>query len=209
MAVGSSQSSRVVVFDLGGVLIDWNPRHLYRKLFADVRAMEAFLTRVCTQEWNEAQDAGRPFAEGIRLLQARHPAEADLIAAYFERWTEMLNGPISGTVTLLERLHDAGVALYALTNWSAETFAQARPRYAFLRRFRDIVVSGEEGVIKPDPRIFDILFRRGGFSPQQAIFIDDNPPNVAAAERLGMRAMRFTSPASLERDLREAGVLAS
>jgi 2-haloacid dehalogenase len=197
----------IVVFDLGGVLIDWNPRHLYRKLFDDEREMENFLSRVCTQEWNEAQDAGRPFAEGVRLLKERHPSDAHLIAAYHERWIEMVNGPIGGTVNLLQKLDRRGIELYALSNWSAETFALVRPSFSFLERFRDLVISGEEGVIKPDPAIFRILFRRGRFAPEQAVFIDDNPPNVAAAAGLGMRAIRFTDAAALERDLAQLRLL--
>src|SRR5215813_9339991 len=148
---------KIVVFDLGGVLIDWNPRHLYRRLFAgDEATMEHFLTAICSQSWNEEQDRGRSIAEATALLAAQHPEHAELIEAYYGRWSEMLAGPIAGTVEIFETLDRAGVPLYALSNWSAETFVHARSRYAFLDRFRDILISGEVGLIKPDPRIFQL-----------------------------------------------------
>jgi hypothetical protein len=142
----------IVVFDLGGVLIDWDPRHLYRKLFArDEAAVEHFLATVCTHEWNRCQDAGRSFAEGARLLKAEHPDQAELIDAYGARFDEMIAGPIAGSVEILAELRDRGIPLYGLTNWSAETYPAALQRFAFLRWFRGILVSGEVGLIKPDP----------------------------------------------------------
>ena len=154
----------IVVFDLGGVLIDWDPRHLYRKLFAsDETTMEHFLATVCTHEWNRCQDAGRSFAEGARLLKAEHPEKAELIDAYGNRFDEMLAGPIAGAVEILAELWDRGVPLYGLTNWSAETYPEALERFAFLRWFRGILVSGEVGIIKPDPRIFALLIERFGW----------------------------------------------
>ena len=145
--------ARAVVFDLGGVLIDWNPRHLYRKLLPDDASIEEFLAEVCTSEWNYQQDAGRTVAEAVGELSGRHPDKAPLIAAYYERWEEMLGGAIEASVALLEELDAAGVPLYALTNWSRETFPIARRRFPFLERFRGIVVSGEEGAAKPDPPV--------------------------------------------------------
>src|SRR5690348_6814717 len=151
----------VVVFDLGGVLIDWNPRYLYRKLFAgDEAAMEHFLATVCTQHWNERMDAGLAFAEACAPLLASHPGRAALILAWGQRFAEMMDAPIHGTVEILDELHRQGVPLYALTNWSAETFPHAQRRFAFLDRFRGIVVSGHEGMIKPDPRIYQLLLDR-------------------------------------------------
>src|SRR3984893_15686504 len=151
----------IVVFDLGGVLIDWDPRHLYRKLFAgDEPAMEQFLETVCTHEWNRCQDAGRSFAEGARLLKAEHPDKAELIDAYGGRFGEMLSGPIAGSVEILAELKARGTPLYGLTNWSSETYKPAFERFDFLRWFQGILVSGEVGVIKPDPRIFELLFER-------------------------------------------------
>jgi 2-haloacid dehalogenase len=196
-----------VVFDLGGVLVDWNPRHLYRKLFNDPARMEWFLAEVCNGDWNIRQDAGRPFAEAIKEACGRWPAEEAMIRAFHERWDEMIAGAIDGTVAILEELAAAGVPLYALTNWSAETFPRARPRFPFFERFRAIVVSGELGVIKPDPPIFEHLLRLSGTMPGQTVFIDDSAKNVAAAAALGFIALRFESPERLRGDLRELGLL--
>ena len=194
---------RVAVFDLGGVLIDWNPRHLYRKLFSDEATMETFLTDICNLAWNRAQDAGRPIAEGVRELQARHPAQAELIAAYYGRWPEMLGGPIEASVAILKELKAQGTPLYALTNWCRETFPIARARFDFLDWFDGIVVSGEEGLVKPDPRIFELLFARYGFSPAETVFIDDSAENAAAGAALGCHGMEFTSPDALKTGLGE------
>jgi 2-haloacid dehalogenase len=197
-----------VVFDLGGVLIDWNPRHLYRKLFEDEAKMERFLSEVCSPVWNVTLDAGMSFDEGIAELLRRHPDEAHLIRAWKERWEEMLGGAIEGAVALLDELHAAGMPLYALTNWSAETFPIGRRHFPFLERFRDIVVSGQEKIVKPDPRIFELLVRRTGVAPERTVFIDDGERNVAAAARLGFRAVRFTDPESLRASLTALGALA-
>lgn len=186
-----------VVFDLGGVLIDWNPQHLYRRLIADAAARERFLAEVCPQSWNERQDAGRPLAEATAERLARFPGETALIEAYYGRWEEMLAGAFADTVELLEALHARDVLLYALTNWSAELFPVARRRFEFLRRFRGIVVSGEEKLIKPDPAIFRLLCERHGLAPARCLFIDDNPANVEAAAALGFAAHRYRSAAAL------------
>ena len=191
----------IVVFDLGGVLIDWNPRHLYRKLIADEAAMEEFLSTVCTQPWNERQDAGRTFAEAAALLCAQHPHHRDLIEAYGARFDEMMKGPIEGSVTILQTLHRRGVPLYALSNWSRETFPLALRRFDFLKLFRGMVISGEVGVIKPDPRIFRILLERHGIEPDDAVYIDDNPRNAEAAHALGIHGIHFTDPDKLRHEL--------
>ncbi len=196
-----------VVFDLGGVLVDWNPRYLYRQLFADSAAMEEFLATVCNQSWNEKQDAGRPFATGVAELIADHPEHADHIRAYDQRWAEMLGGPISGSVDLLGELDQAGVPLYALSNWSAEKFVHARARFAFLDRFRAIVISGEVGVNKPDPRIFTALIDGYQLDRAELIFIDDVVANVAAARAQGIAAIHFRDPAQLRRELEVRGLL--
>jgi 2-haloacid dehalogenase len=190
-----------VVFDLGGVLIDWDPRYLYRKLLADEAAVEEFLATVCTPAWNAEQDRGRPFAEGVAELVARHPDQAAAIAAYHERWAEMLGGEIPGTVELLAELRAAGMPTYALTNWSAETFGVARERFAFLDWFCGVLVSGEERLIKPDPRFFRLLADRFGVAPETSFYVDDSEANVAAARRLGFDAVPFTGPEQLRRDL--------
>jgi len=207
MTISSSPQPSIVVFDLGGVLIDWNPRHLYRKLFADEAAMEAFLATVCTQEWNERQDAGRSFSEAAALLRAQHPQHAELIEAYGARFDEMMKGPIDGSVAILQALHDRGVPLYALSNWSAETYPQAARRFDFLRLFRGLVISGEVGVIKPDQRIFRILLERHRIAPAEAVYIDDNPRNAEVARALGLHGIHFTDPLKLRRELEDLRLL--
>lgn len=204
----ASSRRRVAVFDLGGVLIDWDPRHLYRKLFGgDERAMETFLSEVCTVEWNKQQDAGRTFADAIVELLPRHADKLDLIEAFKCRFDEMISGAIAGSVDILADLKRAGVPRYALTNWSAETFPPQRDRFPFLSWFDGIVVSGEEGVIKPDARIFRILLERYRIAPEEAVFIDDNPANAAAATALGIHGIQFQSPRLLRRELKDLGLL--
>ena len=190
-----------VVFDIGGVLLDWNPRHLYRKLFADEAAMEHFLTHICSPDWNLEQDKGRPWDEAIRELSAEHPDHAPMIEAYRARWPETVAGAIHDTVMILEELRAAGVPLYAITNFAADTFALAQERFGFLNRFRDVVVSGAEGVLKPQPEIYGILFERQGLAPETLVFIDDAEKNVAGARAVGMSAIHFRSPDQLRGDL--------
>lgn len=196
-----------VVFDLGGVLIDWNPRHLYRKLFEREDAMEEFLAEVCTGAWNVEQDRGRPFAEATALLVERHPHHRAMIEAYFGRWTEMLNGPIHGSVAVLDELHDRGVPLFALTNWSAETWPLAQPLFPFLERFRGILVSGQVRLIKPDPAIFRRLAEQFALTPERSVFIDDSPANARAAADCGFHAHHFRGPETLRRFLVDSGLL--
>jgi 2-haloacid dehalogenase len=192
----------VVVFDVGGVLIDWDPRHLYRKLFAeDEPAMEHFLANVCTHEWNRGQDAGRSFAEGARLLKLEHPDKAELIDAYGARFDEMMAGPIAGAVEILAELRDRGIPLYVLSNFSAETFPPALERFDFLRWFRGMVISGEVGVIKPDPRIYEILLARFAIDPHKTVYIDDIAANAEAALPFGIHGIHFTTPDALRQEL--------
>ena len=196
-----------VVFDLGGVLVDWDPRHLYRQLFDDPDEMESFLAEVATAEWNAHQDAGRPLAEGVELLVAEHPERRELIEVFHQRWPEMLAGEIPGTVNVLADLRAAGVRLIALSNWSAETFPFARERFHFLAWFEGIVISGDVGVNKPDRRIFDHLVQQFGIEPSAALFIDDASANVDAAKALGFQAVRFTDAPALRRELTRLGLL--
>jgi 2-haloacid dehalogenase len=207
MAEAQAQGRPVIVFDLGGVLIDWNPRHLYRKLFDDEAAMERFLEEVCHHAWNLEQDCGRSFADGIEEAALRHPDQRAMIEAYYTRWDEMLAGAIEGSVAVLEELADAGYELHALTNWSAETFPIARPRFAFLERFETILVSGEERLVKPDARIFQLLLERIAHPAQRCVYIDDSPVNVAGAAALGFDAIHFTSPPELRAALVGRGLL--
>jgi 2-haloacid dehalogenase len=199
-----------VIFDLGGVLIDWNPRYLYRGMFAgDEAGMERFLAEVCSPEWNLMLDAGRSFAEAVAELGERHPPERERIVAYHQRWLEMVAGPIPGTVAVLEELAAAGVPLWALSNWSAETFALVRddPNYAFLRHFRTIFVSGELGLVKPDPAIYRHALAAIGSPATDCLFIDDAPKNVAAAAALGIHAHLFTRAELLRAELAALSLL--
>ncbi|HET6552731.1 MAG TPA: HAD family phosphatase [Dyella sp.] len=196
-----------VVFDLGNVLIAWDPRRLYRQLIADEVQMEWFLRDVCSSAWNEQQDAGRPWAEATALLRAQYPQHAEWIDAYHLRWVETLVGPIDGTVALLDELRQRGMRLLALTNWSHETFPIARERYPFLQWFEGVVVSGEERLIKPDPRIYQCLLERYGVDPTRALYIDDSQRNVDAAEALGMQGWWFRDPQGLRGRLVELGLL--
>jgi 2-haloacid dehalogenase len=197
-----------VIFDLGGVLIDWDPRHLYRKLFAgDDAAMEHFLATVCTNEWNREQDAGRLCAEATRLLQARHPDHAELIAAYYDRFDEMMAGPVPGTVEILAELRARRTPLYALTNFSAETYRPACKRFVFLSWFDGVVVSGEVGALKPEARIFEILCSRHNIDPGRAVFIDDVAANAEGARRFGIHGIRFTDATALRAELAALSLL--
>ncbi len=199
-------SPGTVIFDLGAVLIDWNPRYLYRSLIDDPDEMERFLAEITTQAWNHEQDRGRRWADAVAELVERHPAHAELIRAYHERWPEMLGEALHDTVDILRELRDAGVALYALTNWSAETWPIALERYPFLAWFQGIVVSGEVGAAKPEPEVFRVLVERYGVVPASSVFIDDQPANVEAARRLGFRAIRFTDAGAARRELAALGL---
>jgi 2-haloacid dehalogenase len=196
-----------VVFDLGGVLVDWDPRYVYRQLFDDPDEMESFLAKVTTAEWNAQQDAGRPWAEAVKLLVAEHPQRRELIEVFYRRWPEMLAGEIPGTVDVLADLRAASVRLVALSNWSAEMFPVARERFDFLAWFEAIVISGDVGVNKPDRRIFDHLTEQFGIEPAAALFIDDSSANVDAAKALGFRAIQFTDAKALRGELVRLGLL--
>lgn len=198
---------RVVVFDLGGVLIDWDPRHLYRKLIDDETAMERFLSEICSPEWNGRQDAGRSFAEAVAELVARHPDQRLLIEAYHVRWPEMVAGALDDTVAIVEELKAGGHELHALTNWSAETFALTRPRFAFLDWFESILVSADEGLVKPDAAIFQLLLERIGRPAEACLFVDDSRKNVDAAAALGFDAIHFQGADALRRELADRALL--
>ena len=196
-----------VVFDLGGVLIDWDPRHLYRQLFDDPDEMESFLAEVTTAEWNAHQDAGRPWAEAVEMLVAEHPEKRELIEAFHRRWPEMLAGEIPGSVAVLADLRAAGVRLVALSNWSAEMFPVALERFDFLAWFEGIVISGDVGVNKPDRRIFEHLAQRFGVAPQQTVFVDDSAANIDTARELGFCALQFTDATALRQAFVRLGLL--
>lgn len=188
-------------------MIDWNPRYLYRKMFAHEEKIEDFLTTVATFEWHLEQDRGRTTKEGTALLLSQHPRYEREIEAYYGRWDEAFGGAIEGAVSVLRELRASGIPLYALTNWSAETFPLARQQYDFLEWFDDIVVSGEERMIKPDKEIYDVLVERTGLNPATTVFIDDSRPNVLAAEELGFTGVEFRGAGKLREELVRLGVL--
>jgi 2-haloacid dehalogenase len=196
-----------VVFDLGMVLIEWDPRHLYRKVFKNEADMEWFLTHVCHADWNLEQDKGRSFDDAVAEATARYPKHAAEIALYRDRWHEMIPGAISGTVDILERLYKKGTPLFAITNWNGDTFRATRNRFPFLNLFRDIVVSGDEKLLKPEPEIFQLLARRNNIKLADSIFIDDSLKNVKGAEAVGMKAHHFTSPEKLAYELKTLRIL--
>lgn len=197
-----------VLFDLGAVLIDWNPRYLYRPLFeGDDAAMERFLDEVVPTWWNREIDAGKPFAEAVAQRIREFPDHAQMISLWKDRWETMLRDAIHGSVDILAELRSRGYRLYALTNWSAETFPLARQRFGFLEWFEDIVVSGEVGLAKPDPRIFALTIERCRLKPAHTLFIDDSPHNVDAGRNAGLRSLHFQSPAGLRSDLTRMGLL--
>lgn len=197
-----------IVFDIGGVLLDWDPRHLYRKLYEDEQEMERFLSEVCTLEWHDAHDRGKPVEMSCAELAATHPAYSEQIYAWGQRSEEMVRGPIAQTVGILRELKDAGVPCYALTNMEIETYPQRVERFPFLRWFDGAVVSGFEGVAKPDVEIFELLLRRFSLAAESTLLIDDSPRNVRAALSVGMQAVEFRSAAQLREVLVGARVLA-
>jgi len=204
----SSSSITAIIFDLGGVLIDWNPRYLYRKLIIDEQEMTTFLDTIATPDWNEEQDAGRTLAEGTAALVAQHPQHRKLIEHFYGRWSEMLGGAIQGTVDILTELRASQrYHLYALTNWSAETFPVAQAQFEFLNWFEGIVVSGTERMRKPTAEFYHLLLTRYGVEAQQAVFIDDNLRNIEAAQAIGLHTVHFQSPEQLRAELEAFGVL--
>ena len=199
---------RAIIFDLGGVLIDWNPRYVYRQIFKTEEEVEWFLQNVTTPDWNEQQDEGYPIHKATEKLIAKHPEWEPEIKAYYGRWLEMLGDAIHETVEIFRQLKEGGkYKLYALTNWSAELFPYARERFEFLKWFDGIVVSGEEKLRKPHPEFYRLLLNRYGFSPNETVFIDDSLRNVRAAAAVGMKTIHFLSPDQLKAELKTIDVL--
>ena len=190
-----------VIFDLGGVLIDWDPRRAYRQLGGTEDEIGHFLERVATSAWNHQFDAGRPFAEGIAERKAQFPDHADWLDAWWSAWPEMLVGAKDETVAILAELKARGTPVTALTNWSAETFPIARARFPFLDTFEHVTVSGAVGLAKPDPAIFHRHAADAGVEPAEALFIDDTAANVEVARQLGFHAHAFTTAAALRDEL--------
>jgi 2-haloacid dehalogenase len=198
-----------VVFDLGGVLIDWDPRHVYRPLFDDPADMEEFLGSVCTADWHRAHDLGADITQSCEQLARRYPEHRDMIMVWAERGEQMAAGQFDDAVQVLGDVKAAGVRCYALSNMEPDAFRVRRARFPFMDWFDAYVISGLEGVAKPDRRIFEILLRRHGLRPQASVFIDDQARNVAAARELGLVGLHFSSAARLRQDLSGLGLLAA
>lgn len=196
-----------VIFDFGGVLIEWDPRNLYRRYFDDPQSMEQFLEEIDFMEWNLLQDKGRPFAEGVAELSARFPHREELIRAYHEHWEDSVGEPIKPVIDILERIKAAGWPVYGLSNWSMETFPIARQKHHFFDLLDDYLLSGEVNLVKPDPAIFHHMLDKIGRKPEECIFIDDNPANVEASRMLGIVTIQYQSPEQLERELQHLGIL--
>jgi 2-haloacid dehalogenase len=192
-----------IVFDFGGVLVDWNPHHLYDKYFGSVEKAEWFLNNICLYSWNIQMDGGKPFAEGVAELQAQYPEWSEAIAIYHTRWIEMMGGEIAGMADIVKRLKEAGYGVYGLTNWSSETFPLVKDKYAIFKQLDGMVVSGEEHLLKPDAAIYKCLLERYNLQAEESLFVDDNADNVTGARNVGMKAVRFTSVAELERELKD------
>jgi 2-haloacid dehalogenase len=195
-----------IIFDFGGVLIDWDPRYMYRNVFADDAQMEWFLQHICSHDWNIQQDAGRTLEKGTTLLVKSFPEHEKMIRLFYDRWEDMLNGPIEANVQLLQPLRDK-YRLLGLTNWSAETFPIALEKYSFLNEFEGIVVSGVEKLIKPDPAIYELLLKRYKIAAPESLFIDDNQNNIEAANKLGFQTIHFTEQTALGQKLNHLGLL--
>lgn len=194
-----------IVFDFGGVLVDWNPRYLYENLFKNEEEMEHFLENVCTTAWNEQQDAGRPIVEATETLQAEFPEYKEMIRQFYDNWEVMLQGAFDENTQLLPRLKD-NYNLYGLTNWSGETFPIAYNKYPFFQNFKGIVVSGDEKLIKPDKKIYQVLLERYSLNPNECLFIDDNIKNIEAAKELGFSCVHFKD-VNLEEELKSLGII--
>lgn len=202
-----SPAIRAIIFDFGGVLLDWNPRLLYRRFFDDPDDIDRFLEEINFHDWNAQQDKGRPFAEGIAELSKTFPKYESLIRAYRDYWQESIAGPINGSVSILKQLKQAGFELYGLSNWSAETFPMAQKRYDFFTLFDEIIISGAVNMIKPDPAIFVYTLERIAHRPGECVIIDDSEHNINVARGLGMAGIHFRSAQQLENDLEEMGIL--
>jgi len=198
---------KTIIFDLGGVLIDWNPQHLFRKIFPDQEEMDFFLRAVCSPEWNAQLDRGYPFKVAIAELTAEHPEYTDQINAYFDRWDEMIPGSFPETVKILKEIKDAGYPLVGLSNWSGETLPRVAHQFEFLNWFDPLVLSGEVEMVKPDPDIYLYLLKEINREPGECIFIDDSEVNIQTAEKLGFEGIHFSSPQQLRDRLNQLGIL--
>ncbi len=198
---------KAVLFDVGNVVVRWDPRTLYSKIFRDAAERDRFLAEVCTMAWHGETDRGLSFGDNIARLTAQHPQHAEAIAAWWARWPEMFSGPIPETEAAIEALHARGVPMYGLTNMSTEAWPGVQAMSPVFARFTDTVVSAAEGAIKPETRIYEIVLERSGLKPQDFLFVDDNRPNIDAADALGFHTLHFTDPAALHPTLERHGLL--
>jgi 2-haloacid dehalogenase len=197
-----------IVFDFGGVLINWDPHKLFDKYFeGNSKAVDAFMEEIGFMSWNLSQDKGYPFDQAVQDLSASFPQYARLIHAYDVEWEESITGIIPETVDILYRLKSSGLRLFGLTNWSAEKFSLVRQKYPFFKLFEEIIVSGEVKIIKPDPAIFHILLQKHQLRPEECLLVDDTPKNVTSAREIGFRTHLFTNPSRLEQELASMGLL--
>ncbi|MBP6386366.1 MAG: HAD family phosphatase [Pseudarcicella sp.] len=204
------QTIKTIIFDLGGVLIDWNPNYVFEKKIPDADKRKFFFENICTFEWNEQQDEGRTIKQGNQVKIKEFPEWESEILAYYSEWPNMLGDAIKGTLDVFEKLKQSNnYTILALTNWSAETFpiAKAMERFSFLNNFDGIVVSGTEKVMKPNPKIFEILFERYNVKPQEAVFIDDNNRNIIAGNKMGLNTIHFQNPSQMIDELKNFGII--
>lgn len=196
-----------IIFDLGNVLVSWDPANLYRKIFTTEQELTYFLQNVCSMEWHTLQDGGRSPAEGTEELVKQFPQQEEAIRAFYTRWKEMFNGPIEGSVQIFKELKEKGYPVYALSNWNRELYEQTVDEFPFLDWFDGKIISSEEGLKKPDENIYQLLFERYHINPQTAVFIDDNNANIETANRLGLRSILFTTPEALRNELKTLQIL--
>jgi len=199
---------KAIIFDFGGVLLEWDPKHLYERYFpGQPQAMDQFLDEISFYQWNSQQDEGRPFSEAIAIHSKKFPHYAPLIQAYYDHWEESIIGAISGTVDILRVLKQRGYSLYGLSNWSAETFPRARYKYPFFDLFDEIILSGNVKLIKPDPAIFNLLLNKVRYSAPECLLIDDSIPNIESANKMGFATIHFISPPQLQVELQQLNLL--
>ncbi|MBQ9893161.1 MAG: HAD family phosphatase [Bacteroidales bacterium] len=197
---------KTLIFDYGGVLVDWNPHYMLDKYFGSVEKAEWFIQNICNSEWNNETDAGKPYDQAVAELSARYPEWKEAIEAYRDHWIDMMNGEVPGMYDLLKELKDNGYRILGLTNFSSETFSQIRYTYRIFSLIEGMVVSAEEFLIKPDPELYRVLIRRFGLDVRECIFIDDKLPNVLAAEALGIKGIQFKGPEALRKSLNAEGI---
>jgi len=202
-----NSSIKAIIFDFGGVLIKWDPHELYHRFFEQPQQIDQFLSEINFTSWNAEQDRGRPFTEGIVKLSAQFPQYTHLIRAYYDHFEDTIVGPIPGTVDILHELKRAGYPLYALSNWSAETYPRVRHQYDFFDLFDKIILSGEVKLIKPDPAIFKLTLQTVHRTASECLLIDDSEANIIAAKKIGFVTIHFKSPEQLKHELRNLGIL--